>query len=190
MFNRNFSQISFFVLAALTPACGGSPVDGQAVGETHDGLSTISETVVTFEADGAKKVVVNYLTREEADARDEARRQFMAHTQDGVGTQGQGLGQDAGCSPSALWVYDHTGESGNRICFIGAGIGSLYDYCYASFRGTCYDTWAGHMRSIWAGSSTGYTFNRELCASHFAAWERRDLVGCQIDNVSVELDSN
>ena len=95
-----------------------------------------------------------------------------------------------GLSQVSLTEVDQVGQAGNRICFIGAGYGSLYDYCYSYLSGVCVEDWSRHMKSLWAGSSTGFTYNHDICRSSFSAWERHDQIGCQIDNYGVELDSN
>ncbi len=189
MFTRMFAGLSLFSLLA---GCGGTLEPG--VAETHDGLSTISETVVTFLADGTKRVIVNQLSREEADARTEARRRYLeARQNNGVETTGSGLSQDTTCGGASLWLYSGAGETANRICFYGAGTDSLDNYCQAWFHGACLVSWGGNVRSAWAGDSGGQLWiaGSEICNVGFSAWSSPfDLSGCDQGDNEVTLYAN
>ena len=105
-----------FALLALVATCGTSDDDARPKEGPLPDDAAFEETVVELRGEeGAVVVSRRVLTV------GEARRDNLARANRANRPEEAQLTYDGGCNGAALWLYDRTDWTGNRICFLGAG---------------------------------------------------------------------
>ena len=134
------------LLFALAAACGTSDDMAPTERPLPDDM-VFEETVVELSGDTSRVVSTRPLTV------GEARRDNTARVEHPTRPEGPRIVQDARCPWNALWLYDRTDGTGNRICFLGAGTTLLSSYW--RFADGYWQTWEVGTGSLWPGVASG-----------------------------------
>lgn len=143
----NAHRSRWFVLFALVAACATSDDDARPKEAPLPDDAVFEETVVELRGEEALVVSKRALTVGEA-RRDNRARANRANRPEEVQ-----LAPDWGCNGAALWLYDRTDWTGNRICFLGAGTADLSTYW--RFADGYWQTWELGHGAFWPGVSSG-----------------------------------
>lgn len=183
------SSILALALLSSLAACT-TAIDDPSEDVGVDDLPTVSRTVVRLAPDGTQTVDEDFITpaeqRDEIAARD-------AQLAQGRGAE-SAIAVDDGCGGSSLWIYDNVNQTGNEVCFYGAGTAYLSYYRRSVCAGsTCYfGNWMNAVRSYYAGSSGG-RFGEVLTGitmvEPFTPWKRANAGVVALHDTWVQLDN-
>ncbi len=169
---RSKSWWAVVLVAAV--GCGAPAEDGVAES------TPVTETVVRLHGDAPPTVEIRTVAGPSTIA-------------PGVAQVAQAIRRDGACEASSLYLNDAVNQTGNRICFFGAGQVNLASYCRATTtvcnpfgcRTVCAGTWAGAVRSYWAGDDSSGTLGlyttppgaggRPTCTEFFLKRRRQDV---------------
>jgi hypothetical protein len=104
--------------AGTVTVSGAEPVDTEPVSDA----TLFTETAVTRAPDGSTHVSTRTITAGEERAQNAERARARA------GDVAPRTDEDPACRYASFWLYDRADQTGNRICFAGAGYVTLGDY--------------------------------------------------------------
>jgi hypothetical protein len=152
MKTRNLvAGVAAFVVVGLMAACGAEPEGGDAVYVVQvarvsgDGnVTVVSERQITASQERAENA-----------ARSAGTMPVRVTGNSGGDLSLESVNSDSGCAANDNWLYDQSGQMGNKICLYGT---SPFTTCasLSSFAHTGGGTWDEYMVSFWTGNEGGY----------------------------------
>lgn len=152
------SLLKLASLAALALPATACMMDAEEPGDLDADVAVEAEaevftrTIVTLHDDGTETIELRDVTLEEQLGDQHLRELRLGSQHDGLGTTADAITRDSGCAGSAIWIFDQANLTGNEICFVGAGVVDLENYC-RTYR--CGDRWGQNVRSYWSGVDFG-----------------------------------
>lgn len=174
---RSNALASLVTALVLVPSlagigCGGQEDDGVGAGDILADEGTVTLTVVKDGPDGTPIVTERKVTAAEQRAMTAEREARARGGVESVAPESAGASSVApdvervssaiassACSGNAVWLYWGANNTGDMLCYDGAGVASLSSVCHkwqpTSGAPMCVETWAGHVASAWGGNTPG-----------------------------------
>jgi hypothetical protein len=147
----NLSRISALVAIAALSACS-EPRDSTP-GLEGDPSQVFSQLVVRLNGTNPPTITRRTVTRAEQEARIRAREQRLAANSRGVVQEA--ITQDGTCGWQSLWLFNLGNQTGEEICFTGAGTAQLNQFPINDRIDLGEKNWSGAVVSYWAGAEAG-----------------------------------
>lgn len=177
-----FAVLSAF--AASTAACVAADPGDDALVEPE----AFTRTMVRLHEDGSADIEVVTISAEEQILDGEMAANGREPGPERVGTASQAITKDAGCASSSIHLFDQANFTGNEICFFGAGIVNLNNYCRngGSICDIMSGRWGQHVRSYKTGSQWGrfsidqyFTCAMSACAGFYENQLHSSVSSCE-----------
>jgi hypothetical protein len=150
-------------VVALSVACGSAPQAGD------DDVFTVQ--VARVNADKSVTIISEHqITRAQEIQENEARKNgtLPVRGRDSAGLSIDSVNTDSNCAGSDNWLYDQTGDQGNRLCLYGTNPTT----CAAmnTFPHPGGGNWQNRVASFYTGSETGYFECGDLFCPSSGSW--------------------